>query len=383
MRKRLVILGATGSIGENALSVLGNLNEHYELVGISAYGSHRRLLEISKQQNVKSICFVKDGIEEELDNGFLRDNGIKLFSGLDGLLRMLEETEPDLVLNGLVGSVGLQPTMKSIEVGADVALANKEALVVGGEIITKAAEKNGVKIIPVDSEHSAIMQCLEGETKSSVKRIILTASGGPFLNRDLDEFENITVDDALDHPNWSMGRKITIDSATMMNKGLEVIEAKWLFDMEPDRIDIIIHPQSIIHSMVEFVDGSVKAQLGIPDMKLPIQYALTYPERMNGIWNLLDFEKITGLTFTELDSEKYPCVGLAYAALDMGGTAPAVLNKANEVAVNKFLENEIGFQDISGMIEKTLEKHDVIEDPTLDDLLESEKWVERELRVKN
>lgn len=376
MKKRIVILGATGSIGENSLKVLGNLKDEYEIVGISGYSNYIRLLEIASGYNVDRICIANENIKNSFNEKDGKIYNVNVFFGMNGILNLIDETKPDVVLNSLVGSIGLKPSLKTIEVGADLALANKEALVVGGELITKEAERKGVKILPIDSEHSAVMQCIEGENKKNIKRVILTASGGPFLYKDITEFDNITVKDALNHPNWSMGKKITIDSATMMNKGLEVIEARWLFNIKPENIDIIIHPQSIIHSMVEFIDGSLKAQLGKPDMKIPIQYALTYPDRYNGEWATMDFNKYKQITFLEVDHERYPGVKLAYRSLKMGGTAPAVLNKSNEIAVEKFLTGEIKYPDIIRIIRDTLNDHQTIRNPELEDLMDAERRTE-------
>ena len=278
------------------------------------------------------------------------------------------------MLNSLVGSSGMQPTINAIRSSVDIALSNKESLVMAGDIIDKEKNKYGAKIFPVDSEHSAIWQCLAGESIDNVEKIILTGSGGPFRNRDINSFSDIKKEEALNHPNWSMGNKITIDSATMMNKGLEVIETKWLFGVNEDKIKIIVHPESIIHSMVEFKDKSVKAQLGVPDMKVPIQYALTYPDRCFGNWESLDLLQLGSINFEPPDTERFPCISLAYEALNKAGTMPAVLNVANEQAVYRYLNNEIGFMDIPYIIEKACEKHDWVSNPCLDDLLHLEEW---------
>ena len=277
-------------------------------------------------------------------------------------------------MNGLVGAAGMEPTLNAVKVGVDVALSNKESLVMAGDIINRTKEKTGASIYPVDSEHSAIWQCLTGEKLEDVRRIILTGSGGPFRARDLKTFSDITVNEALNHPNWDMGNKITIDSATMMNKGLEVIEAHWLFNFSADEIDIIVHPQSIIHSMVEFKDSSVKAQMGVPDMKVPIQYALTYPHHAVATWDELDLVQVGQLTFEEKDLDRFPCIGLAYEALRSGGTTTAALNIANDNAVNNFLEDRIKFTDIPWLIEETCAAHDWIEHPNLEELLKLEHW---------
>ena len=277
-------------------------------------------------------------------------------------------------MNGLVGSAGMEPTINSLKAGVDVALSNKESMVMAGDLINNIMHESGAKIYPVDSEHSAIWQCLVGENIKDIKRIILTGSGGPFRTRDVNTFSEISLKEALTHPNWSMGNKITIDSATMMNKGLEVIEARWLFDLQISQIDILIHPQSIIHSMVEFNDRSIKAQLGIPDMKIPIQYALTYPTHALTDWDELDLAKIGKLTFEEKDIEKFPCIELAYESLRIGGSAPAVLNVANDNAVYSFLNKRIKFTDIPNIIEKACNAHDLVKHPSLEELLELELW---------
>ncbi len=300
--------------------------------------------------------------------------GIEVLTGREGLLKVAELGEEDLIVNALVGGVGVEVTMKAIKRGVSIALANKEVLVIAGEMITKEVEKQGVELIPIDSEHSAIFQCLQGEPRESIKKIILTASGGPFFNKKLSQLKHVTVEQALHHPNWSMGKKVTIDSATMINKGLEVIEARWLFDQEPDNIEVVIHPQSIIHSMVEFIDGSVKAQLGIPDMRVPISYALSYPERLSGHFNCMDFSNTLSLEFIPPDFEKFPALKLAYQVLNQGGTAPAVFNGADEAAVRLFLKKKIDFVTITEIVEKALQKHSVISNPSLEEILKANKW---------
>ena len=300
--------------------------------------------------------------------------GVELLWGREGLLKAAGMGAEDLVVNALVGAVGLEATMEALKAKTSIAISNKEVLVMAGEIVTQEADKQGVKLLPIDSEHSALFQCLEGEDKQSVQRLILTASGGPFLNRDRSGLENVTVEEALAHPNWSMGKKVTIDSATLMNKGLEIIEARWLFGIEPDRIDVVIHPQSIIHSMVEFIDGSIKAQMGLPDMRVPISYALTYPERWKADIPKMDFSEKTELTFLPPDDDRFPALQVAYEALSMGGTAPAVLNAADEVAVEFFLNGKIKFMEISQIIQDTLQNHEVILRPGIDDILLADRW---------
>ncbi len=304
----------------------------------------------------------------------LSDTGITVLSGAAGLTEAAGRSDVDLILNAVVGSAGMVPTIAALKAGIDVALSNKESLVMAGAIIKRLRLESGSRIFPVDSEHSAIWQCLAGEDMADVKRLILTGSGGPFRNRAENTFQDITVTEALNHPNWKMGPKITIDSATMMNKGLEVIEAYWLFELDESKIDIVIHPQSIIHSLVEFKDGSVKAQLGLPDMKIPIQYALTYPRHSSSQWEKLDLVRLKQLTFEAPDFDKFPCLRLAFAVLRQGGSAPAVLNVANEQAVYRFLKREIRFTAIPHLIEDAVEQHQLIDQPDIDDICELEKW---------
>jgi 1-deoxy-D-xylulose-5-phosphate reductoisomerase len=298
------------------------------------------------------------------------DGITEVLAGPEGLMEIVARPDVDLVISALVGFAGLKPTLHAIETGKHIALANKETLVVGGQLVISAAQRNDVRLLPVDSEHSAIFQCLQGEDHRSIERILLTASGGPFLRLPREEFGAITVEQALNHPTWKMGNKVTVDSATLMNKGLEVIEAYWLFGVPPEKLDVVIHPQSIIHSLVEFNDGSTKAQLGFPDMKLPIQYALTYPERPTSAFRRLDLESIGEMTFLAPDFDKFPCLRAAYTALEMGGTAPAVLNAANEVAVQLFLEGTIPFTAIPAVILSTLKAHTPMRSFSLSDLEE-------------
>lgn len=374
--KKISILGSTGSIGLNALKVIDNLKEKFDVVALSANKNASLIIDQVKKYN-PSFVAVADSSTAEIVRSKLIDHKVEVLFGRDGLIELSGYSDIDLMLNGLVGSAGTEPTLKSISAGVDVALSNKESLVMAGEIINSEMKKTGAKIFPVDSEHSAIWQCLSGESMEDVNRIILTGSGGPFRTLDLPDFKNIKVADALNHPNWSMGKKITIDSATMMNKGLEVIEALWLFNLSADKIDIVIHPQSIIHSMVEFKDSSVKAQLGVPDMKVPIQYALTYPRHLYADWESLDLTKVASLTFEPPNFEKFPCIKLAYDSLKSGGSNPAVLNVANEHAVYRFLAGEIGFVEIPKIIELACGKHDFVKNPSLTDLLELEAWAIR------
>jgi len=310
------------------------------------------------------------------------DLGVKLLFGEAGLLETAYSSVEEVVVNALVGSAGLKATLKAVEAGKDIALANKEVLVMAGSFVSEKVREKNVKLLPIDSEHSAIFQCLAGEEKSKVKRLILTASGGPFFNKDKKELEHATVKDALAHPNWSMGRKVTIDSATMMNKGLEVIEARYLFDIHQDKIDIVVHPQSIIHSMVEFRDGSIKAQLGNPDMHVPIMYALSYPDRWQGPYGSMDFSITDKLTFAAPDFDKFPCLNLAFHALGMGGTGTAALNGADEAAVDLFLRGIISFSEIPAAIEHALSNLQSIDNPEIEDILKADEWA-RDFVYKN
>ena len=371
--KKITILGSTGSIGESALSVIDNFNDQFRVMGLSANKNSKLLVEQVKKYQPKFVSIIDnnaaDLVEEQLSSF-----DVKILKGREGLLELASYENIDLLLNALVGSAGMEPTIKAIQSKVDVALSNKESLVMAGSIINDLAIRNRVKIFPVDSEHSAIWQCLTGEDNKEINKIILTGSGGPFRTLPIEEFNTITLEQALNHPNWDMGNKITIDSATMMNKGLEVIEAYWLFNLPTEKIEIVIHPQSIIHSMVEFKDKSIKAQLGLPDMKIPIQYALTYPSHHEADWKELDLTEIHSLTFEKPDFKKFPCMKLAFDALAAGGTAPAVLNVANEQAVYKFLNKEISFNDIPKIIEMACEKHELVSAPTLDEILNIEIW---------
>ena len=371
--KKISILGSTGSIGINALNVIDNLAEQFDVVALSANKNGKRLVKQAKKYHPNSVAII-DSNEATYVESALKDSNISILKGREGLLELSSRNDLDIMMNGLVGSSGLEPTLNAIQAGVDVALSNKESLVMAGDIIRVEKEKSGAQLFPIDSEHSAIWQCLSGESIDDINRIILTGSGGPFRTRNVNTFKKITPEDALKHPNWDMGKKITIDSATMMNKGLEVIEALWLFELNSDKIDIVVHPQSIIHSMVEFKDKSIKAQLGIPDMKIPIQYAMTYPRHTTSHWEPLDLVKIGSLTFEEPDLNRFPCIDLAYEAIRQKGSTAAVLNVANEQAVYRFLKHEIGFVEISEIIEKTCERHEWIEHPELYDLFQLEEW---------
>ncbi len=374
--KKISILGSTGSIGVNALNVVDNLNDAFDVTVLSANKNGPLLVEQAKKYRPNAVAIVDDEAAEFVQSK-LKDENISVFQGREGLLELASRADVDIMLNGLVGSSGMEPTFNAVKSGVDVALSNKESLVMAGDIIEQEKIKSGAKIFPVDSEHSAIWQCLTGESLDEVERIILTGSGGPFRDRDVSTFNEITLADALQHPNWDMGQKITIDSATMMNKGLEVIETHWLFGIDADDIDIVVHPQSIIHSMVEFKDKSVKAQLGVPDMKIPIQYALTYPEHAPANWDGLDLINVGTLTFESPDVNRFPCIQLAYDALKKKGSSAAVLNVVNEQAVYRFLKEEIGFMDIPAIIEQACAQHDWVAHPTLTDLFKIEEWATR------
>lgn len=372
---RIAILGSTGSIGCNALEVIDNLisNGVDCKVVLLTTNSNTPLLKTQSQKYFPETVVISNG-----NNDIEEFSGAKVLYGNDGLLEATSTGNYDILISSLVGFAGLAPTIEAIKLGKQIALANKETLVVAGGIITKLARENKSQIIPIDSEHSAILQCLEGEDQNSIEQIILTASGGPFRTKSIEEIKSATVEDALNHPNWNMGNKITIDSATLMNKGLEVIEAKWLFNVPLEKIKVVVHPQSIIHSMVEFHDGSIKAQLGIPDMKIPIQYALTYPERIKSNFPRMDFLKNNILNFVEPDLEKFECLKLCYQVLQNGGTYPVVLNAANEIAISLFLDSKISFWEIASVIKQSLNEHVSKEHFTLDDIVK----IDKEVRIK-
>ena len=359
--KNISIIGSTGSIGCNTLKVAEHLGD-LRIVGLAA-GANMKLFAEQIARFRPQIASCRDeGCADELRRE-LRDLNVaepKIEYGEAGLVSVATEPSVDTVVSAAVGAVGFVPTLRAIEAGKRIALANKETLVMAGELMTAAAERHGAEIVPVDSEHNALHQCLRGEKNSEVKRLILTASGGPFRTKSKDDIENATREQALDHPNWKMGDKITIDSATLMNKGFEVIEARWLFGFGTDKISVIVHPQSVVHSMVEMADGSIIAQMGVTDMKHAIQYALTYPERLPGCADPLDLATLSALTFEEPDLERFPCLGLAYRAIDIGGTAPAALNAANEVAVAAFLNGKIRLSEIALINEKVLLDHKAI-----------------------
>lgn len=372
--KNIIILGATGSIGRSSLEVISRHPEKFRVKYIST-NKNLDLIEIQAAQfNPDGIIITDDDAFKEMKNK--AGGNIPVYSKSD-LTNIISNEDFDIIIMAMVGFAGLSPTIEAVKRGKRIALANKETLVVAGHIITQLAKEYNAEIIPIDSEHSAILQCLIGEPKESISKIILTASGGPFLNREPHELESVTIEEALAHPNWKMGNKITIDSATMMNKGLEVIEAHWLFGISREQIEVVIHPQSIIHSMVEFVDGSIKAQMGVPDMKLPIQYALSFPERYSTMYSKLDFYKYSLLTFLEPDLKKFRCLDLAYKSLEAGGNFPVVLNAANEVAVEKFLNGEIKFNQIPNLIEMALEKFGEKREITLEEIFHFDNEVRK------
>ena len=367
----VAILGSTGSIGTQALDVVRDQRDALHVEVLSAHRNAELLIAQAKEFKPNAVVIGDDAKWKEV-NDALFDAGIKVYSGAEALEQVVEVDGIDMVLTAMVGAAGLKPTLRAIDAGKHIALANKETLVVAGEIVMNAARNKGVDIHPVDSEHSAIYQCIAGEFHNAIEKVILTASGGPFRGRTLDSLAGVTKADALKHPNWDMGAKITIDSASLMNKGLEVIEAKWLFDVTPDQIDVVVHPQSIVHSCVQFEDGSIKAQLGLPDMKLPIQYALTYPRRLKNDFPRFNFMDYPSLTFEQPDIETFRNLGLAFEALRQGGNAPAVLNAANEIAVARFLRDDIEFLDLPRVVEHALAKVNHQAKPSLDDLIASD-----------
>ncbi|MCZ6820011.1 MAG: 1-deoxy-D-xylulose-5-phosphate reductoisomerase [Calditrichaeota bacterium] len=351
--KKICILGATGSIGTNCLDVVVSQPSEFEVRYLTTYQNVALLLRQAEQFRPQAVAVVhRVKVEQYLPQ--FRSMGIEVLTGFEGLLEISAREDVDILVNALVGAIGLRPTLNAIQNGCRIALANKETLVLGGQLVMAHAAQSGAEIVPIDSEHSALLQCMVGEQTSEVERIILTASGGPFREKPQDQFSGITVAEALNHPNWDMGQKITIDSATLMNKGLEVIEAHWLFDLPLSRIDVVIHPQSVIHSLVEFTDGSMKAQLGLPDMRVPIQYALTYPRRLPATRPRLNFDTLRELTFEPADLDKFRCLQLCYEALEEGGAAPAVLNASNEEAVSLFLKEKIRFDQIPVIVEDAL-----------------------------
>lgn len=373
--KNISILGSTGSIGTQTIEVCRNLKD----INIQAITVHSNIDMAQKQAEEfrpKLIAVMNSDKAEELKERLSKTtmSNIKVISGMEGLVEAATIKSADTVVVSVVGNIGIKPTYEAINCKKEIALATKEVMVSGGSLITNEADKNGVRILPIDSEHSAIFQSLQGNSMNKIRKIVLTASGGPFRGRKKDELTNVTAKDALKHPNWDMGAKITIDSSTMMNKGLEVIEAKWLFNVDVSQIQVVVHPQSILHSAVEYEDGAVIGQMGVPDMKVPISYALTYPNRIANDFEKLDITKIGTLTFEEPDFETFQCLGLAYSAIKTGGTMPAVLNAANEIAVEAFLKGKIGFMDIPNIIKNTMGAYTVKYNYSIDELLQSDEW---------
>jgi len=379
--KRVSILGSTGSIGVRTLDVIERHPEGFQVVALAAGRKVDLLAEQVLRFRPHLVSVATEEVAKELQRKLHRIP-VEILWGEEGLVRVAKAEEADLVVSALVGSTGLLPTLAAIQAGKDIALANKEVLVMAGELVMAEARRMGVKILPVDSEHSAIFQCLGHGGRQYLKKIILTASGGPFRTRPKASFASVTPEEALNHPTWSMGRKITIDSATLMNKGLEVIEARWLFDLSLKEIEVIIHPQSIIHSLVEYMDGSILAQLSVTDMRLPILYALSYPKRLESPLPSLDLTALSALTFEPLDMEKFPCIGYAYEAAEAGGTLPTVLNAANEVAVQLFLERKVGFDEIPRLIRKAMDEHGRRPVRSLEDVLEADREVRQHLAME-
>ena len=380
IKKNIAILGSTGSIGTQALDVVRSNPDRFEVYALTANNNLDVLIQQAVEFQPEVVAIANEAYYLQLKQA-LGDLPIKVFAGKEAIAQLVEMEPIDMVLTAMVGYAGLKPTIDAIRAGKTIALANKETLVVAGEIINELAQKYKTPILPVDSEHSAIFQCLAGEGNNPIDKIILTASGGPFRTKTLDQLQYVTSAQALKHPNWDMGAKITIDSASMMNKGFEVIEAKWLFGLQPAQIDVVVHPQSIIHSMVQFADSSIKAQLGMPDMKLPIQYAFTYPERLRTEFPRVDFMHYAQLTFEKPDMKRFRNLALAYEAMQMGGNMPCILNAANEVVVAAFLKNKTGFLQMSDIIEKVMQKANFIKKPTYDDYVLTDEQA-RELTLR-
>ena len=378
--RNIAILGSTGSIGTQTLEIVRENND-LNVVSIAAKSSINKLEEQVREFKPDIVCVYDEKAASQF-KVMISDTNTKVVSGMEGLIEAATYKSAELVVTAFVGMIGIVPTVEAIKAEKDIALANNETLVTAGHIVMDLAKKNNVKILPVDSEHSAIFQSLNGENSKEIDKILLTASGGPFRTKTKDDLKTVTLEDALKHPNWSMGRKITIDSATMVNKGLEVLEAKWLFDVDVDNIQVVVQPQSIIHSMVQFNDGAVIAQLGVPDMKLPIQYAIYYPERRYLSGDRLDFGKIGQITFEDPDFEKFKGLELAYESGRIGGSMPTVLNAANEKAVAMFLNRKIGYLEIADIIEYCMSKHNTIENPTIEQILEIENWVNELIESK-
>ncbi|HEY9487433.1 MAG TPA: 1-deoxy-D-xylulose-5-phosphate reductoisomerase [Chryseosolibacter sp.] len=371
-KKNIAILGSTGSVGCQALQVVDQHTDYFQVEVLTAQNNAPLLIEQAKKFKPNAVVICNQSHYQDVKHA-LAGEDIKVYAGEDALASVVQMETIDLVLTALVGYSGLRPTISAIEAGKPIALANKETLVVAGELITRLAREKGINIYPVDSEHSAIFQCMVGEFHNKIEKVILTASGGPFRGKKRSELTKVTKAEALRHPNWSMGDKITIDSATLMNKGLEVIEARWLFGIRPDQVEVVVHPQSVIHSMIQFEDGSIKAQLGLPDMRLPIQFALTYPNRLKSDFPRFDFTKYPSLNFEKPDTETFRNLALAFEALDKGGNMPCVLNAANEVAVGAFLKDRVGFLEMSTIVEHCLNKMAYIQNPTYEDYVDTDR----------
>jgi 1-deoxy-D-xylulose-5-phosphate reductoisomerase len=380
-KKKVVLLGATGSIGESTLQVIQKNPDSIELVGIACHSSYETLADIARRFGVKhAAIFDEEACRQARASGlFLPDTSF--YSGLAGLCDLARLDQANMLLSAVVGTLGLHPTLAAIETGKDIALASKEILVLAGKFITEAARRHGCRILPVDSEHNAIFQCLQGHAPADIERLILTASGGAFRDWPLDRLSEVTPAEALRHPNWEMGPKITVDCATMANKGLELMEACWLFDVRPKQMEVTIHPQSIVHSLVEFVDGSTLAQLSPPSMTFAIQHALLYPHRKRGVHQSLDFSRLMQLEFRPVETDRYPCLQLARHAMEAGGIAPAIFNAANEIAVEAFLANRLPYLEIASVIRSTLEQLDAAEPATLEEILEADASARRQARL--
>ena len=376
-KKHIALLGSTGSIGRQVLEVVRAQGEHFQVEVLSAQNNALLLIEQAVEFIPNAVVIGNESHYEQVKEALV-PRGIKVYAGESALASVVQMDTVELVITALVGYAGLRPTLKAIEAGKTIALANKETLVVAGELVTRLAKEKGVNIYPIDSEHSAIFQCLVGEFHNRVEKIYLTASGGPFRGKKRADLQSVTRAEALKHPNWTMGHKVTIDSASLMNKGLEVIEAKWLFGLKPEQVEVVVHPQSIIHSFVQFEDGSLKAQLGVPDMRLPIQFAMTYPNRLKSEFPRFDFAQYPMLTFEKPDTETFRNLALAFEALHRGGNMPCVLNAANEVAVSEFLEEKIGFLEMSEVVERCLEKMDYVRSPVYEDYVNTD----RETRIR-
>ncbi|MBL7842124.1 MAG: 1-deoxy-D-xylulose-5-phosphate reductoisomerase [Cyclobacteriaceae bacterium] len=376
-QKKIAVLGSTGSIGIQALDVIASHPDLLQAEVLTANHNASLLIEQARKYNPNAVVIANESLYEQVKQ-VLADTDVKVYAGENALCSVLQMDSIDIVLTALVGYSGLKPTISAIEAGKSIALANKETLVVAGDLITRLAREKGVNIYPVDSEHSAIFQCLVGEFHNKIEKIILTASGGPFRGKKRDALAAVTKAQALKHPNWTMGAKVTIDSATLMNKGLEVIEAKWLFGLTPDQVDVVVHPQSIIHSLVQFEDGSIKAQMGLPDMRLPIQFAFSYPERFKSDFPRFDFAQYPSLTFEKPDTETFRNLALAFEALKKAGNMPCVLNAANEIAVEAFLKDKIGFLKMPEVVEECMAKMHFVPNPTLEDYVNTD----RETRIK-